>query len=288
MIDKHIITADSFAFFALALVCVAVHFLIEPIRWAIYLRKSDKQSLLSLLYIFSSTAFFTYILPAKMGLPFRFWLISKFQQVKKTTTGIFMAVDSALTIGMWTSVSLFLGGEFALRIVSKNINKLQAYMTIQVAILGCVIGTALCLIAWKLRHKLQKYFLTARDELRSWQLFFFILLFTVDIGSYVVRHFFIIMMLPMDPLSWWTITTISIVSIFAGFVSTMPMGLVGYDATVIFLLNQQGVSFEIAVLVPVINRIANIIVSIVMGIPSAYKLGIGINLKKIKKKVGSS
>jgi uncharacterized membrane protein YbhN (UPF0104 family) len=288
VINKLIISPESYVLVVLIIFCVVVHFLIEPIRWSIYLRKSDKQSLLNLLYIFSSTAFFSYILPAKMGLPFRFWLISKFQGVKKTITGMFMAIDSALVMTMWTSASLIFSGEFVLRIINKNLDKYKWITSNQMVILGGLFCLFFGIYAWKKRHHLHNKVLTGLNHFNYWHLPVLISFLMLDICSYVVRHIFIIKMLPIEPISCWNIATISIVSVFAGFVSTMPMGLVGYDATIIFFLNKQGVSVEIAILVPLINRAANIVVSMMMGIPSAFKLGIGMNIKKLKRKVGST
>lgn len=281
------IELNTIALFAITLICVAVHFLVEPLRWTVYLRKSDKQSLFNLIYIFSSTAFFTYILPAKMGLPFRFWLISKFQKVKKSTTGIFMAVDSALSMGAWTLASVYFGGESAIRILLKNLSHIHDFVSWPIVIVGGLCAIILSILVWRKRLKIWECFKVASKELQIWQALIIILLFTIDLGSYVLRHKVILLMLPIDELPWLSVATISILSVFAGFVSTMPMGLVGYDATIIFLLNQQGVSLEIALLVPVINRAANIFVSLLMGVPSAYKLGIGIDIKKLKRKVGS-
>ena len=53
----------------------------------------------------------------------------------------------------------------------------------------------------------------------------------------------------------------------------------------IFILTQNGVSVETAAMVPVFNRLANLFVSVVVGIPSAYKLYLGLNLRELKKKV---
>ena len=49
---------------------VLLHFAMEPLRWVVYLGRDPMASFALWSYIFSSTAFFSYVLPAKLGIPF--------------------------------------------------------------------------------------------------------------------------------------------------------------------------------------------------------------------------
>ena len=263
---------------------VFLHFAIEPIRWVFYLGRKDKGSLFTLFYIFSSTAFFSYVLPAKLGIPLRFWLIKHYQTLSSGTVGVYMIVDSVMIMGSWTLASLVVGGDFAFEIIQQNLK--QFYNNVAMIFVVVLATLFLSFIFIRIGKKNTfKRFVTAVQKLRWQQSIIVIILFVIDISSYVFRHALIIALVSDLQIGWQSIAAITILSIFAGFVSAMPMGLIGYDATIIFLLTQQGMNIEIAALVPIINRAANLLVSIMLGIPSAFKLNIGLDVKEFAKKV---
>ncbi|MCP4420322.1 MAG: hypothetical protein GY805_27265 [Chloroflexi bacterium] len=266
---------------------VFLHFAIEPFRWVVYLKKWDRGSLFTLLYIFSSTAFFSYVLPAKLGIPLRFWLIKRYQKLGAAVAGIYMVADSAMIMGSWAFASLMVGGDFAVEIVRQNLNRFaenRAVIGLLLAALALLSLGGLFIIR-KRKKNIRESFETAWQTLSVWQLIATVFLFALDIASYVFRHGLIILLVGGPQIGWANIAAITVLSIFAGFVSAMPMGLVGYDATIIFLLTQQGVGVETAALVPIINRAANLLVSVALGVPSAFKLGIGVNVKELANRV---
>lgn len=94
----------------------------------------------------------------------------------------------------------------------------------------------------------------------------------VDMASQIARHYFILKMLGVD-VGLYEMAAITCLAIFAGMASMMPMGLVGYDATILLLLQQSRVPLEIASLVPLINRLFSIATSVVLGAWGAFSLG---------------
>ena len=266
---------------------VLFHFAMEPLRWAVYLDRENKGAFSSLVYIFSSTAFFSYVLPAKLGIPLRFWLIKKFQCVSAAVAGLFMAADSVLAMSAWALASFALGGNFAVQIILHILERLRQGVFSWLVVAGLV-SIGILIFAWRQKwSSLRQRFKVPLNSLGARQATAVTVLFALDITSYVVRHAIILDILSVHNLGWHTISTLTVISIFAGFVSMMPMGLVGYDATIIYILTQNGVSVETAAMVPVINRLANLFVSVVVGIPSAYKLHLGLNLRELKKKVAA-
>jgi uncharacterized membrane protein YbhN (UPF0104 family) len=86
-------------------------------------------------------------------------------------------------------------------------------------------------------------------------------------------------MLPIEKI--FVITSISI---FTGLISMMPMGLGGYDITIVLLLTQASVPLEVAIIIPIFNRIGTIFISILFGLRAAYYLSINpFKLEKIRQ-----
>ncbi|MFQ5448398.1 MAG: lysylphosphatidylglycerol synthase domain-containing protein [Saprospiraceae bacterium] len=279
---KHITSITGIFFFVL------FHFLIEPVRWSVYMKTKNKEQGLNFLYIFSATAFFSYIMPAKLGIPIRFWLIKKHQQLKTSSIGLFILVEQAFGLGSWTIASLLLGGSFAIAILQQNLNRVKGWLSPSVVWGLAIVAIVLLTVSWRKRSRMIRGGRAIFSSLSLIQIGVIAGLFTLDITSYTVRHFFILQLLGENSLPFSVVASVAVLSIYAGFVSAMPMGLVGYDATIVFLLVQQGVDLQTAVLVPVINRVANLLVSILLGIPSAYKLGISLNIHALVKKARGS
>ncbi|MBW1726424.1 MAG: flippase-like domain-containing protein [Deltaproteobacteria bacterium] len=268
------------------LALVSIHFFAEPFRWAVYLRSKNKEVLFSLIYIFSSTAFFSYILPAKLGIPLRFWLLKSYQKLSAATISVYMLADSTMSIVLWALASFIFGGHFAFDIIKQSLKRLEQVNTslVVLIILGGM-GLFFLLVPRRQKKNIHKNLKEVFCKLNWHQAAGIVLLFSLDIASYVLRHALIIVMVGGPYLEWRSIIAITVLSIFAGFISAMPMGLIGYDATIVLLLMQQGMSVEAAVSVPMINRAANLLVSVFLGIPSAIKLQIGFNVKELIRKL---
>ena len=263
---------------------VLLHFAMEPLRWAVYLGREARGTFCPLVCIFSSTAFFSYVLPAKLGIPLRFWLITKSLRVSAGAVGGLMAADSALAMSAWAFASIVMGGEFAFRVGTECIRSLR-HGALPWWMLSAMLIVLIAMIAWRRKvSRILKQLKAPLSSLGMSQVVCVTGLFALDIASYVLRHAIILDMLSAPDLGWSTISAVTVVSIFMGFISMMPMGLVGYDATIILLLTQSGVDMGTAALVPVINRAANLLVSGITGVPSAFKLKLGLNLRDLRRK----
>jgi uncharacterized protein (TIRG00374 family) len=108
----------------------------------------------------------------------------------------------------------------------------------------------------------------------------------IDIAFMVLRHYCICLVVGID-MSFITLACITCISFFTGLISMMPMGLVGYDATFIFLMQQFNIPLEQALLVPLINRSMVILCACFLGANSAFNLGYNPfkEIKKMKKRI---
>jgi uncharacterized membrane protein YbhN (UPF0104 family) len=62
------------------------------------------------------------------------------------------------------------------------------------------------------------------------------------------------------------------------------MGLGAYDVTLVFLLSTVGVPLDTAVMVPLLNRAINMIISIALGLPASYVTGESLLSLRVKCK----
>lgn len=290
----------AIASLCLYLVFVVIHFLSEPLRWNLYL-SFPSSSIKLLTQIFSLTAFSTYILPLKLGLPLRLWLLkSHTSQSISTLTGL-MLFDGLLYYCMWgISVLITLPG--IQHIIHNN---LIPYRTLVLSVIFFFVFTLTILffLARKTRSAASPHNATKASrisQLRKLLVNFSkqsrllgkktvilgIVICTIDILSHVFRHWALLTFLGQD-IALPVIAAISCLSLFAGLITMMPMGLGGYDVTLVLLLTQVGVSSEIAVAIPVLNRLGNIMVSTLLGVWGGWKLGINpiVEHKLLKKRL---
>jgi len=98
-----------------------------------------------------------------------------------------------------------------------------------------------------------------------------ILTLIVDIVLYGVRHMVLGDLLGID-INSGMLFTIGILAVFAGIMSTLPMGLGAYDASLAALLALYGVDVEVSLMLAFCNRLSMILTSIILGIPSSLAL----------------
>ncbi|MCD4716483.1 MAG: lysylphosphatidylglycerol synthase domain-containing protein [Desulfobacterales bacterium] len=250
----------------LAFLFTLFHFFVEPVRWYFYLGNPlgpDRAPYKKLLCIFSVTALVTYIFPAKLGLPVRMYLLTSQLKVTLLNVTTFMALDGLLNYSLWGLPALIFLPAYGIDFP-------------QYVLLFLLIIPVFLLLAYLLRHKLQNILNMLHDNMRLLThkvVFSAIICLLFDIAGYVCRHSFILAALNTK-LDLFQLAIITMISIFAGFISMIPMGLGAYDGTIILLLTQSGVPYETALLVPLVNRTGNILASIVLGGPSSYALGV--------------
>lgn len=263
------------------LLAVVLHFLAEPLRWCFYVRRDGVPSYTLLLNIFSLTAFLSYMLPAKLGIPVRIMLLrSKAGLGVLKITGI-LVLDGLVFYALWGLLALA-----GLGVVSRELEVSRDFQVGAAVVLGALIlvlaGIALLsrLRFGALLPRLRARFadrLSRLREVRSWltarRMGAAVSVMGVDIASHVLRHVAMLAMLG-HPLPLTTVAAIAIISIFAGLVSLMPMGLGGYDVTLVLLLTQADVPPEVGISVVVVNRLGAVAVSALLGVAGGYALGL--------------
>ncbi|MBW2004089.1 MAG: flippase-like domain-containing protein [Deltaproteobacteria bacterium] len=265
------------SFLGVAFLFTILHFLMEPARWYFYLEnlsRPDRVSYKKLLCIFSVTALVTYIFPAKLGLPVRMYLLTSQIKITLLKVTTFMALDGLLNYSLWGVPALIFLPVYGIDFP-------------QYTFLFLLIIPVLLLFAYLLRQRLRNLLKTLYDNIRLLTLkstFAATLFLLFDITSYICRHSLILAALNVQ-VPFFQVAIITIISIFGGFISMIPMGMGAYDVTIILLLTQSGVSYETALLVPLVNRTGNILASIVLGSPSSYALGV--SFWTLRNKCGS-
>lgn len=250
------------------------HFMLEPLRWRIYLHRNYHAGAVQyrkLLYLFSVTALVTYVFPAKLGLPVRMYLLKTRMNLGLAWVATLMTVDGLLSYVIWGIPAVI----YFLSDARPVFHKGMAVYLVAAAVLGILV------YIWRRKAgKVINLLVKSVEPIGKTSLVFCAVIFVVDIVGYVFRHALILHAAEaeIDLIRLGFITTLSI---FAGFLSMIPMGMGAYDASLIFLLSQSGVPHEVSLMVPVINRTGNILASLVLGIPSSYAMGISfLSLKR--------
>lgn len=257
-----------------AFVLTLFHFMLEPLRWRIYLHRNRDAGGVhygKLLSLFSVTALVTYVFPAKLGLPVRMYLLKTQMNLSLAWVAAFMAVDGLLSYVIW-------GIPAVIYFLSDGRDLFHKGMVVYLVAAACL---GILLTIW--RRKARKVIdLLSKNvgSIGKTSLGLCTMIFVVDIVGYVLRHG-LILYAAEAKINLIKLGFITTVSIFAGFLSMIPMGMGAYDASLIFLLSQSGIPHEVSLMVPVVNRAGNILASLVLGIPSSYAMGISfLSLKK--------
>jgi len=261
---------------------IFIHFIAEPIRWSFYLKKSKNPLSNAIGHIFFLTAFLSYLLPMKLGLPIRIGLLKKKLKLKIKTISKFLLLDGILYYGSWISIACIAG--FNLLSKFKNTIELSIITSIILIVTSFLIFILFFIKIKKYKDKIstiKPY--TIYSSLNKRIISSLLFITYTDITSHILRHWALLgmvgYMLPIEQ-----IFVITAISIFTGLISMMPMGLGGYDITIVLLLTQASVPLEIAILVPIFNRMGTIFISIIFGLRAAYYLSINpFKLERIRK-----
>lgn len=254
----------------IALLVTSLHFLAEVGRWFVYLGSTRRyrggRLFAELFGVFSVTAFLTYMLPAKLGIPIRLYLLSSRMEVKIATASGFLALDGLLSYGSWIGLALVISTFFLGKSLFTDF-RLFGVLAAGVAIVAIVFGSKATAAAQKVHEYASRIGPAGYVGVLA--------IILADIAGYAVRHGTILAALDTH-IPATQIAFATIVSIAAGFVSLLPMGIGAYDVTIVALLVSFGAPAEIAVLVPVINRAATILVSIGLGLPASAIMGVSL------------
>lgn len=259
----------------------AAHFLMEPLRWnscyqPVGSSARERRGVRDALFC---TALATYILPFKLGIPLRIFLLQRHGGLTFHFLGVVMALDGLISLGVWALVTASCAWFAALHW------SLPWYLWLALSM-----STLICVIAAAAWRKLGlRMFQRLRDAWALldhlwWRIGRSMAVLATDVLSYGLRHALLLLLVTGDFKNLLIGGSVGIIATFAGIVSGLPMGLVSYDATLVALLSVVGVSPGHALLIAVINRALNVASAVVLGIPAAMRLGFGLTFASIIKK----
>lgn len=261
-----------------AWIVTLLHFVMEPWRWRFaYLPDSesrdDWKKVRDSLYC---TAFATYLLPFKLGLPLRIALLRGSARLDLRYIGAVLALDGLISLAAW---SLFAA-------VCVWVAALRWQPPTYVWIAGAICAAGLGAILFFRRNLRGRLAARGREAMAAFvhpwlRVAKASAIVALDIFSYGVRHALLVFLVTGNPADMLPGAAIGIVATFAGIVSGLPMGLLGYDATLVALLGAAGVPVEHALFVALINRGLNIGSAVLLGVPASARLGMGSRIPSI-------
>lgn len=261
------------AYLCLILLTTAVNLLNEPLRWFLLLR-SQQQPFPRCYHLSTTTAFVSYTFPAHTGLLARVLLAKRLLGLDLATTGAVLAVDNALLYLSWFLYALV--GAFVLLSGPSITIPTGVFLYVIPGILLLVLLVRYCPPIRsrlpKLREGMKKVW-KAAAAIPTHILLINFLLLLADVFVYGVRHWVAIRALGGN-VELLTVTLIVGMSVSAGFLSLMPLGLGAYDLSLGFLLHGLGLPDEIAIALPLINRIAIVSLSLLLGFVSFNLTGL--------------
>ena len=273
------ISSDRYLLTVLALIFVIIHFLSEPLRWFAYTKGKSDNNFLRLFKTFSFSAFASYILPFKLGIPIRLYLLNKVANLSFPFIMKYMVVDSGVYYLCWF-LSTLIAISVGVDITNINYSGARPFLLIFATLVSVLIAVSFIKLDAAGGHLNLfhifitniKKFITGLSSANNSIITSCALIYTIDIAGIIMRHYFIILIVGSD-ISLTMVAAITCISFFIGLISMMPMGLIGYDATIVILLQQASLPLEMAILVPVINRSLTIACAVTLGTWSAYSLG---------------
>lgn len=274
----HLSASAAVLVVAAAWMVTLLHFVMEPWRWRLaYLpaseNRDDWKKVRDSLYC---TAFATYLLPFKLGLPLRVALLRGSARLDLRYIGAVLALDGLISLAVWSLLAAACVWIAALRWQPPT------YVWVAGALGAAGLG-AILFFRRSLRGRLAARWRDAMAAfVRPWlRIAKASVIVVLDILSYGVRHALLVFLVTGNLANMLPGAAIGIVATFAGIVSGLPMGLLGYDATLVALLGVAGVPVEHALFVALINRGLNIGSAVLLGVPASARLGMGSRIPSI-------
>jgi len=281
MID--LLARADIGYLPLFLVCVFLHFLAEPMRWACYSGGSLRTAFRLYFQIFSICAFLSLTLPMKLGVPARVALLRLKAGLDFSNIFTLLTVDTLVYYGGWALSA-------TVAIAAFSYQGRWEWMGLPLVVLLCL---AMVATIWKRRAKggrLKNKGVSNITPTSKWAqcwtilreigarltgrtLLAVLIIVIIDVATQVARHGALLAMFNSS-LSWPQLCGIVAISIFAGLASLMPLGLGGYDITLVYLLTQAGVPAEMGTSIVIINRLGSFAMSAVLGGWAGWRLGI--------------
>jgi len=270
---------------AIAMLCLAgvatlSHFLMEPWRWlACYLPALKETAARGRLRdTFFATALASYLLPFKLGIPLRLGLLHRQSGLAIRFLGVIIAIDGAVSALVWAVITATAAWVLAVH--------WSPPWYLLVAGSAIVVLGAILLRAQKggraIVHIKEALLQLDRPLIRLLKA---TSILSMDVLSYGVRHAALLVLITGEPSRALLGALAGIVATFTGIISGLPLGLVGYDATLIALLSLSGISTSQAVAVVLFNRLLNLGCAALLGLPAAIRLGLGSGIVSIMRKM---
>lgn len=260
------------------LLFVIFNFSNEPFRWWLLFRGKTTLKYKEWFGLFNITALFSYLLP-KFGFPLRLYFIHTKTGLNFNHISSGILVDSLVGYTTWIAVA---GISLVLLITTGgSLSDFQAktfYFQARKflpALIILILLLAILYVVIRLSRKtnfLKKLHDTLK-EIQSKQILLLALVTLLDIAFQIGRHNTLVWAFGCE-VSVLNVSIVAIISCLFGMLSFMPMGLGGYDVTLIFGLTQLSVPLHIATLVVVTNRAASFLVCFMLGLYGASSLGI--------------
>lgn len=206
-------------------------------------------------------------MPVKLGVPLRRYLLTSQLRLSFKTASALLLLDGMLSYGLWAVATLLL------YTILPDVPLPDGFYTYAVA--AALVLAVLVFVVGRVRKGVLQRWQVGLEALDPSALTAALVVLAVDIAGYVLRHAAILWALGVN-LAPAQIAFATVASITVGFLSMLPMGIGAYDVTLIFLLSAFSVSAEVAVMVPLINRAVNILVSILLGVPASYVTGMSL------------
>ncbi|MDL5030909.1 lysylphosphatidylglycerol synthase domain-containing protein [Pelomonas sp. APW6] len=264
-------------------VCGAVllHFVMEPVRWRLaYLDRTQGPAQAGRVRdILFCTTVATYIFPFKIGLPLRMGLLNRLAAMNVRFIGTVLAVDGLISLAVWVLAA----------IVCVWLGAFQwqppVYVWVGAGVMLTVVVGLGVRRKWASGGSAQwsQALALFRDPWRRMSWAGAILL--LDVSLYWLRHALLVLLVT-GQMKWALAGgSAGLVATFAGIISGLPMGLLGYDASLLALLGAAGVPIGDIITIITLNRALNIAMAVMLGIPAGIRLGIGTGLVGILRKL---
>lgn len=266
----------------IAFAVTLLHFLMEPMRWRtaylpVYREKTTSKIVRDVLYC---TSLATYLLPFKLGIPMRLGMLRHRAGLDLSFVAAILAFDAWVSLCVWGMATILAAWFTALHWQFEKMVWVGA---------GCV--TLVMAVVMLMRKWL------AAMIVRRWQAVVDLinnlwrsvgvssLILVVDVGSYWLRHALLVFAMTGSIRMMAVGGAIGVMATFAGIVSGMPMGLVGYDATLVALLGTAGVRIDQALAVAAISRGLTFLAAATVGVPAGIRLGLGVDMLSTLRKL---
>jgi uncharacterized membrane protein YbhN (UPF0104 family) len=240
-----------------------VNFNLEWIRWKIMLSILGIPAGIGALYHVSmASAFGGYLLPFKLGIPFRVLLLHRQVGIPVVTVTALITFEFFTINAAWAAAALPAFTHLTVR---------HGLFTAAVILAG--IGLAALIVFHRLYGDAVKAFLRGLWTFVRPRLIAVTMLFSaIDIFVYGLSHLLILSMLGYH-LQLSTVVTLTALGFVAGYLSLLPSGLGVYDAALAVQLQALGVSPGHSIAVPLVHRAIMVTVAFFFGGFSFARIG---------------